>query len=149
MPWELNFRGVAQFVAAAATASSCGSPASAAPQTNLPGSADFPLVEGSAIAACPKEDIEHSTAVGTVCVTMPNDEKGHAIIDTYQRQLEERGFHPKQYMGSPNVLLLTKGDGANCEWMIFGLPYLPPEQRNNLLLEFQVFGPSPDGCNTP
>lgn len=100
------------------------------------------------VAACPKADTDHTKAIGIVCVTMPNDDKGHAIIDTYRRQLAERGFVAKQYMGTPNVLALAKGDETNCQWMIFGLPYLPPEQRNNLLLEFQVFAPSSDGCET-
>ncbi len=102
-------------------------------------------MQGSSIVECPDSA---STAPGgsSVCVGMPNDDAGRTIISTYQTLLDERGFEFSQYIGGPNVALLKKGDGSSCEFMIFGLPYLPPEERTNFLLAFQHYFSKPGDC---
>lgn len=126
---------------AALSVAACASSAAA----ELPGSATFPLVAGSAIEPCPADWLS-GTAGEAVCVSAPNDDTGHAIVEAYQRALAERGFRFGRYLDSPSLVMLTRHTGNDCDVMIFGLPYLPPEQRTRLVL---IFGPdqaSPEDC---
>jgi hypothetical protein len=126
---SIKRNGRAAFVAFVAFLGACGQA-----NAELPGSAEFPLVEGSSAAECPEAD----QGTNAVCVSMPNDAHGRAVVETYQRQLHERGFRFARYLSSPSVVMLVKPDGDGCDVMVFGLPYLPPEERTALLLEFQT-----------
>jgi hypothetical protein len=127
--------------------SACGAAtvAEAQPDFAFPGSPEFPLVAGSTIVDCP-ESVSSVPGANAVCVGMPNDDAGRGIIDTYKTLLDDRGFEFAEYLGTPSVVVLKKDDGRACEFMIFGLPYLPPEERANFLLVFQHVGSKPGGC---
>jgi hypothetical protein len=110
---------------------------------DLPGSASFPLVPGSTIAECP----ESARSDDAVCVTIPVG--ADAIVETYKRQLHERGYRFARYLSSPSIVMLVKPDDQGCGVMVFGLPYLPPEERTALLLVFQPLDrASTDECKT-
>jgi hypothetical protein len=112
---------------------------------DLPGSATFPLVAGSAIAPCPAD--WGADQIGeAVCVSAPIGDRGETIVDAYKRILDERGFRFGRYLDSPSVVMLTRRAGNECEVMIFGLPYLPPEQRTRLLLVFALNQASVEDC---
>ncbi|MBT9446455.1 MAG: hypothetical protein IV086_12210 [Hyphomonadaceae bacterium] len=82
-----------------------------------------------------------------VCVTAPNDDSGGAIVDSYKRILDERGFRFGRYLGSPSVVMLIRQTRNDCDVMIFGLPYLPPEQRTHRLLMFKLEHASVEDCS--
>ncbi len=118
---------------------------------DLPGLAAFPLVAGSAISPCPAEWLfETPRHVGPiiepVCVAAPNDNSGGAVVEAYQRALDERGFRFGRYLDSPSVVMLTRRTGKSCDVMIFGLPELPPEQRTHRLLMFKLEHASVEDC---
>src|SRR5262245_47124205 len=99
------------------------------PPRDLPGSASFPLVAGSAVAPCPADWLTlRRVGPEPVCVAAPIDASGGAIVRAYQRALDERGFRFGRYFEGPSVVMLTRRTGDSCDVMIFGLPYLPPEQ---------------------
>ena len=126
---------------AALSITACGKTAAA----DLPGSASFPLVAGSAIEPCPADWLS-GPASNAACVSAPNDETGHAIVEAYQRALADRGFRFGRYLDSPSLVMLTRNTGRDCEVMIFGLPFLPPEQRTRLMFIFEVYQSSADEC---
>lgn len=112
--------------------------------SDLPGSAQFPLVAGSNIERCPPEWL--SPDLQQICVAAPNDDNGRAIVDRYKQILSERGFRFGRYLDSPSVVMLVRPNGNECDLMIFGLPYLPPEQRTRLLLMFALQQTSAVAC---
>jgi len=126
----------------------CAGPShSEASSRDLPGSASFPLVAGSAIAPCPAEWLTlRRVGPEPVCVAAPSDNSGGAIVRAYQRALDDRGFRFGRYFESPSVVMLTRRTGDSCDVMIFGLPYLPPEQRTHRLLMFALEPSSVEAC---
>jgi len=112
---------------------------------DLPGSANFPLVAGSAIAPCPPDWLHGSTGQ-VVCVSAPNNESGDAVVTAYQQILDKHGFRFGRYLDSQGVVMLTRHTGGDCDIMIFGLPYLPPEQRTRLLIMFDLQEATEAGC---
>ncbi len=132
-------------VSSALSIAACAGDAAA----DLPGSATFPLVAGSAIAPCPaawlSETSQHRGGQ-MVCVTAPSDDRGSAVVDAYKRALDERGFRFGRYLDSPSVVMLTRHTGNDCDVMIFGLPYLPPEQRTHRTLMFDLIPASVKDC---
>jgi hypothetical protein len=84
-------------------------PASGALAATLPGTAELPLVEGSEVVACPQWD---NITFDSVCVSVPQDTRG-AIIDAYQRALQERGFSLRE--GAHQTGLFLKRSGEICE----------------------------------
>jgi hypothetical protein len=120
--------------------------------SDLPGSAAFPLVAGSAIAPCPADWLFETPrhvgpSIQPVCVAAPSDNRGGAIVDAYKRILDERGFRFGRYLGGPSVVMLTRRTGSTCDLMTFGLPYLPPEQRTHRLLMFKLDHVSVEDCS--
>jgi hypothetical protein len=126
---------------AALSIAACANSAAA----DLPGSPTFPLVAGSAIEPCPPDWVS-GPGGQPVCVSAPNDETGQAIVQAYQRALAERGFRFGRYLDSPSLVMLTRHTDNECDVMVFGLPYLPPEQRTRLLLMFRPYQASPEEC---
>jgi hypothetical protein len=145
MLWVSKAKGMLWLSVSAMSACGAATVAEAQADFPLPGSPEFPLVQGSKLVDCP-ESVSPVPGARAVCVGMPNNDAGRATIDTYKTLLNDRGFEFAQYLGTPSVVVLKKDDGRACEFMIFGLPYLPPEERTDLLLAFQHFGSKPDGC---
>lgn len=115
------------------------------PGDSLPGSASFPLVPGSALAECPIAEKDERTR----CVTIPADDKGKAIFETYKRLVHERGYRFSQYISGRNIAVLVKKNGSNCDKMIMGFPQ-QSDQRTLSLLEFKLVDPIPaEECATP
>lgn len=119
--------------------------------SDLPGSAEFPVVAGSRIAPCPASWAYPLSQGGgasyePVCVAAPNNADGESIVDTYKQLLDKRGFRFGRYLGSPSVVMLVRLQGNDCDLMVFGLPYLPPEQRSDLVLMFKLQQTSAEAC---
>jgi len=118
---------------------------------DMPGSDTFPLIAGSTLEECPEAWMAsripgEKVAQGPACVAVPMDDKSDAIIEGYQKALADRGFLFGRYLDSPSVVMLVRPNGDDCDLMIVGLPYLPPEQRTRLLLNFEVYDATAEGC---
>lgn len=114
--------------------------------SDLPGSDGFPLVERSVVVNCPKEWVVSELSSAHVCVATTNDASGGKIVDAYKERLADRGFYFGRYFGSPSQVMLIRPKSEHCDLMIFGLPYLPPDQRQELILLFALSRVSLSGC---